>query len=347
MPKTPCPKCGFLNPASAEYCELCQHAPLRAAQPPPSSVPTPAAPPSHAPATRRSFYAEQAGNRRLSWLLVAVFVVLLSALGGAIGEAYGSGWAGFALCVLLAAVCSSGAYLAGDRMLLAASGAIETTPEAQPQLHHVIEEMCIASGLPKPRVYILESEAPNAFATGRSPEHASIAVTTGLLKKLNREELQGVLAHEMSHIRNLDVRFAMMVGILVGMVALLCDAHLRHFRYGSSSSRRGRGGAVVMLVALVLAIFAPFASKLIQMAISRRRELLADASAVELTRNPLGLASALRKIGTDPAPLEAANRATQHLYIANPVKAAAMSSSALFSTHPPIEARIRILESMA
>jgi len=335
MVKTPCPKCGYLNPAAAACCTLCQ-AIFRA----------PEARPRRVPGGRRDFYSEQAGNRRLSWLLLSALVLILGALGYAIGGAYGSARSGLVICLALGALSGAGAYLGGDRMLLAASGAREVAPQAEPQLQNLVEELCVASGLPKPRVYVIDSEAPNAFATGRSPARASIAVTTGLLKKLNRDELQGVLAHEMSHIRNLDVRFAMLVGILIGTVALLCDANLRSGRIASRRRSRGGGGALILL-ALVLSILAPFASKLIQMAVSRRRELLADASAVELTRNPLALASALRRIGTDPAPLGAANRATQHLYIVNPVKSFGMDSSALFSTHPPIEARVRILEAMA
>ena len=207
-------------------------------------------------------------------------------------------------------------------MVLAASGALEGGREQEPVLHNVVEELCLASGL-------------------------SNAVTRGLLKKMSREELQGVLAHEMSHVRNLDVRFATLVGILVGTVALLSDWSLRAWRFRGGRRSSGRSGAVLLLLALVLSIFAPLASRLIQMAISRRRELLADASGVELTRNPLGLASALRKIAADTTALEVANRATQHLYIVNPLKSFSMGSSALFSTHPPIEARIRILEAMA
>jgi heat shock protein HtpX len=197
----------------------------------------------------------------------------------------------------------------------------------------------------------MESAAPNAFATGRSPATGVIAVTRGLLEKLDRDQLQGVLAHEMSHIRNLDVRFATIAGILVAGVAMVADAHLRSTRWGGVGGRRGGsrggGGALVVLIALVMALLAPLAARLLQMAISRRRELYADASAVEMTRNPLALAGALRRIGSDPAPLEAANRATQHLFIANPVRAAGPGAGALFSTHPPIESRIRILESMA
>jgi heat shock protein HtpX len=296
------------------------------------------------PEGRRDFYTEQAVNRRRSWLLLAALVLVLGALGSAIGGAYGSARIGLLVCAGIGFLGGAAAWLGGDRMLLAASRARPAAPSAQPLLHNLVEELCLASGLPKPRLYVIESEAPNAFATGRSPGDASIAVTSGLLRKLTRDEMQGVLAHEMSHIRNLDVRFAMLVGVLVGTVALVCDANLRSGRL--ASGRRRRGGGALLLLALLLSLAAPIASRLIQMAVSRRRELLADASAVEMTRNPLALASALRRIGTDPAPLEAASRATQHLYIVNPVRSSGMGSTALFSTHPPIESRIRILEAM-
>ena len=334
MDKVPCPKCGYLNAGAAEFCGLCQ-AVFR------QKVPSPA----RRPQRRRDFYSEQVGNRRRSWLLFAALLLVLGGLGSALGGVYGSARLGLMICLALGLLMGAGAYLGGDRMLLAASGAREAAPSAEPQLHNLVEELCLASGLPKPRLFVIDAEAPNAFATGRSPEGASIAVTSGLLRKLSRDELQGVLAHEMSHIRNLDVRFAMLVGILIGTVALLCDAHLRSGRLASSRRWRGRGALV--LLAILLAILAPFASKLIQMAVSRRRELLADASAVEMTRNPAALASALRRIGADPARLEHANRATQHLYIVNPVKSFGMDSTALFSTHPPIESRVRILEEMA
>jgi heat shock protein HtpX len=309
-------------------------------------MPTIATPPREA--SRRDFLAEEGRNRRLSLLLMAGFVLLLGALGVTIGGGYGAPGAGLTLALLLAAGSVIFAWFGGDRAILLASDAHEVSREQQPLLHNVVEELCVASGLPKPRLYVVQDDAPNAFATGRSPEHASITVTSGLLAKLDRDQLQGVLAHEMSHIRNFDVRFAMLVGVLVGMVALVCDAQRRGGRF---ALRRVRGPAVVSLVllilGLVLAFLAPLASRLIQMAISRKRELLADASAVELTRNPLGLAGALRRIGADPLRLHAANRATQHLYIVNPVKSFGPDSSALFSTHPPIETRIRILEAMA
>ena len=308
-------------------------------------MPTIATPPREA--SRRDFLAEEGRNRGLSWLLMAGFVVLIGLLGLSIGGSYGTPGAGLMLASLVGAGSVLFAWFGGDRAILLASDAHEVTRDQQPLLHNVVEELCVASGLPKPRLYVVQDDAPNAFATGRSPEHASITVTSGLLAKLDREQLQGVLAHEMSHIRNFDVRFAMLVGILVGMVALICDAQRRGGRF---ALRRVRGPAlasvVFLIVGLVLALLAPIASRLIQMAISRKRELLADASAVELTRNPLGLAGALRRIGGDPARLHAANRATQHLYIVNPVKSFGPDASALFSTHPPIETRIRILEAM-
>ncbi len=339
MSRATCPKCGYANRGRAESCDLCGAA-LGAG-------PGPGGPASPPPAGRRNFYAEQAVNARRSWLLMVIFAGLVVAVAWGIGESSGLGAAGLVFGLVFGSAGALTSYYAGDRMMLAASSAAEASSEREPVLHNVVEELCLASGLPKPRLYVIESAAPNAFATGRDPQHASVAVTRGLLQKMNRAELQGVLAHEMSHVRNLDARFATLVGILVGTVALLSDWSRRAWRVRGGSRSSGRGRAVLVLAALVLAIFAPLASRLIQMAISRRRELLADASAVELTRNPLGLASALRRIADDPAALEIANRATQHLFIVNPLKSYGMDSSALFSTHPPIEARIRILEAMA
>jgi heat shock protein HtpX len=206
--------------------------------------------------------------------------------------------------------------------------------------------MSLAANIPMPKVYVIDDSAPNAFATGRDPKHASVAVTTGLLDKLDREELQGVLAHEMSHVRNLDIRFSLIVGVLVGSIALLSDFFLRFTFWGggrrSSRDRNGGGGlqAVMLVVALVLAVIAPIVARLVQLAVSRQREYLADSSSVELTRNPYGLERALAKISSDREVLEVANRATQHLYFTNPIKKFEERSSGLFSTHPPIVQRI-------
>src|SRR6188768_699273 len=305
-----------------------------------------------------TFYREIARNRRRSWLLVATVIVVLGLLGGVIGYAAGLEWGGVVLAVIVASVMAIGSYYAGDQLVMATSGAREIDlakpPEQYLQLLNVVEEMRLAGGLPRPRVWIIDDSAPNAFATGRDPEHASIAATTGLVDKLDREELQGVIGHEMSHIGNLDIRFALLVGVLVGSIALLADWFLRFTYWGggrrsSSDSDRGGGGiqAVIFVVALILAILAPLIGRLVQAAVSRSRESLADASAVDLTRNPIGLARALRAISDDQEVLEVANRATQHLYIVNPIKSFEERSKSLWDTHPPIGERIRALENIA
>ena len=213
--------------------------------------------------------------------------------------------------------------------------------------------MRLAGGLPPPRLWLIDDSAPNAFATGRDPQHASVAVTTGLLDKLDREELQGVIGHEMSHIGNLDIRFSLLVGVLVGSIALLADWFLRFTFWGGgrrgNNDRNGGGGAaaVIFILALVLAVVAPLIGRLVQAAVSRSRESLADATAVDMTRNPIGLARALRTISDDPEVLEVANRATQHLYIVNPIKSFEERAKSLWDTHPPIGERIRALENIA
>jgi heat shock protein HtpX len=304
-----------------------------------------------------TFYREIERNRRRSWVLVGVVVVVLGALGGAIGYATGLGWGGVVLAVGVATALSIGSYFAGDALVMATSGAREID-RAKPadryrQLVNVVEEMRLAAGQPPPRVWVIDDSAPNAFATGRDPRHASVAVTTGLLDKLDREQLQGVIGHEMSHIGNLDIRFTLLVGVLVGSIALLADWFLRFTFWGggrrSGNDRGGGGGAaaVVFILALVLAVLAPLIGRLVQAAVSRSRESLADATAVELTRNPVGLARALRTINDDREVLEVANRATQHLYIVNPIKSFEERAKSLWDTHPPIGERIRALEAIA
>lgn len=306
-------------------------------------------------------YEQIARNKRDSILLMSLVILILLALGYVIGRAYwGTNGAGLGLLGLfgvVAIVWSVISYFAGAGMALAVSGARPVAHEQEPQLWNVVEEMSVAGGLPMPRVYVIESDAANAFATGRDPKHAAVAVTRGLLKRLNREELQGVVAHEMSHVRNYDIRFATLVGVMVGMIALIADFFLRSaFWGGMMGGGRRRGGdnqgggaaAFFFLIALALAVVAPFFAYLVQFAISRRREYLADASGVELTRNPAGLASALEKIAADTVPLQTANRATAHLFIANPLKGRKDRQRAgLFDTHPPIQQRIRILRAMA
>jgi len=308
--------------------------------------------------TPTTFYREIERNRRRSWFLVAIVVVVLGLLGAAIGYATGFGWGGVVIALVVATVMSVGTFFAGDALVMATSGAREVDRD-QPveryrQFVNVAEEMRLAGGLPPPRLWGIEDAAANAFATGRDPEHASVAVTTGLLDKLDREQLQGVIGHEMSHIGNLDIRFTLLVGVLVGSIALLADWFLRFTFWGggrrnNDSDRGGGGGAMALLfiLALVLAVVAPLIGRLVQAAVSRSRESLADATAVELTRNPVGLARALRTISDDPDVLEVANRATQHLYIVNPIKSFEERATSLWDTHPPIGERIRALENVA
>jgi heat shock protein HtpX len=244
-------------------------------------------------------------------------------------------------------------YYASDKIVLGISRARPVTKEEFPYLYNVVEGLAIAAGVPAPKCYVIEDTAPNAFAAGRKPETASICVTTGLLAKLDRVELEGVVAHEMSHIKNYDVRLQTVVVVMAGVVALLSDWMLRSFMWGGGGRRRtrskgGSGGAegVLVLVGLALAVLSPFIATVIQLAVSRKREFLADASGAMLTRYPAGLASALRKISDDKEPLEAANKATAHLYIVNPLKNLRGGVNRLFSTHPPVEERIAALEKM-
>lgn len=306
---------------------------------------------------RQSFYGQIAANRRKSVLLVLIVIGLMAAVGFVIGffiiGSVGGGYAGIGIAVVIAMLISLVTYYSGDSLILAASGAREVKPQDAPQLMNVITELALAAGIPPPKVYLIDDTAPNAFATGRDPKHASVAITTGLLQKLDREELQGVMAHELAHVRNLDIRFTLLVGALVGSIALLADFFLRFTFWGGAGRSRGRdsggggGAAILFVVALVLAVLAPFFARMVQLAVSRQREFLADASSVELTRNPYGLERALAKIAADQEVLEVANRATQHLYIVNPIKKFESRAAGLMSTHPPLLERVNRLRSLS
>jgi heat shock protein HtpX len=297
-------------------------------------------------------YEQIASNKRRSFLLVFFFMALIFLLAWLFEQMVGMGTEGLVAAVIIAVAMTIGSYYASDKIVLAMSKARPVTKEEFPYLYNVVEGLTIAAGLPQPRCYVIDDTAPNAFATGRNPKNSVIVVTTGLLDKLNRVELEGVIAHEMSHIKNYDVLLQTLTVVMVGVVALLSDWMRRTFWWGGGRRRgsdreKGSGGAAVILaLALVMAILSPLIAQLIRFAISRKREFLADASGAMLTRYPPGLASALRKISADKEPLEAANKATAHMYIVNPLKDIRGPVNKLFSTHPPIEERIAALEKM-
>ena len=300
-----------------------------------------------------SIYAAQAQNRWRTVLLITIFTVFVVALAFIFGDILGgSSSAGVAL-VPLAIVFSAGSslvsYFAGDRLVLAQSRARGVADGEEKVLRDVVETLALGLGIPTPKLYVIEDPAPNAFATGRDPKHASVAVTRGLLNTMDRSELEGVIAHELSHVGNRDIRVMLLVTVLVGTVALLSDWLMRSLFWGGRSRDRdrGNGAGLLLIVGIVLAILTPIVASLIQLAVSRQREYLADASGAFLTRYPEGLANALRKIAADEHVLSVANKATASLYIANPLKDHPFQFDHLFDTHPPIEERIKRLEAMA
>ena len=293
-----------------------------------------------------TLYTQKDKNIRKTWFLITAFLVFIIGLGYVFSYQFNSP------AILIGAVVFSFfmsflSYWHSDKIALAISGAREVKHDENPELYHILENLCITAGLPMPKLYIMDEMAQNAFATGRNPEHSAVAVTRGLLGKLNRSELVVVLAHELSHIGNYDMLLSAVVVVLVGFIALASDWFLRWSFWGrkSSNDEKGQFGAIMMLIGIVLAILSPLVATLIQLAISRKREFLADASGALLTRYPESLASALQKIAADQTPLRAATSATAHLYISNPFSAGRRSQkiSSLFMTHPPIEERIKAL----
>ena len=301
------------------------------------------------PPSRLNIYDAVAANRWRTVALITVFTGIITALGYVVGEVFtpGGGLAVVPAALGLSGVSATASYFAGDKLVLAQSQARELAPGEESQLRNIVETLSIGLGIDPPRIYLIDDTAPNAFATGRDPKHASIAVTRGLLDKLDRTETEGVIAHELSHVVNRDIRVMLLVTVLVGTVALLSDWMLRSFAWGGGRRGRDRGGSgIILIVAIGLAILTPIVATLIQLAVSRQREYLADASGALLTRFPAGLASALRKIAADKEALEVANKATASLYFANPLKDAPRALDGLFDTHPPIAERIRRLEAM-
>jgi heat shock protein HtpX len=292
-----------------------------------------------------TLYDQADKNTRLTWVYITGFLIFVIGVGYVFAGAMGNSTILYG-AVIFSFLMSFGSYWWSDKIVLSMSGAKEVLHDENKELYHLVENLCITAGLPTPKIYIIEDSAPNAFATGRDPEHGVICFTTGIINKLEKIELEGVIAHELSHIGNRDILLSTVVVVLVGFVALMAD-WFRHWAFfGGKSDDRDRGqlGIILMVVAIILSILAPIAAMLMQMAISRKREFLADASGALLTRYPEGLARALEKISGDREPLEAANRATAHLFIVNPFKGKNVSK--LFSTHPPIEDRIAKLRGM-
>ena len=302
-------------------------------------------------------YEQIAANKRKTILLVLGALVLFGIVGYVIGALYlTSGWVGLAIALAIAAAMSIASYRYGDRLVLASTRAKAVSPEAEPRLHNIVEGISIAAGVPKPAVYVVPEQAPNAFATGRDPEHSSIAVTQGLLDMMNRVELEGVIGHELAHVQDRDILVGTIVATLVGAIVLISEFFLRFWWIGGAGRRRdssGDGGGifgiVLLVIGILLLILAPIAGQVIKLAVSRNREYLADAQGALLTRYPPGLISALRKIGASPTAMRSANNATAHLWLSQPSRLPGESTTRLerlFSTHPPLEDRIRRLEEM-
>ncbi len=307
----------------------------------------------------KNIYEVQSANKWKSAFVVAFFVlfvflaayILTNALGVYMGYRPGGfGFAGMALIV--SGISSFIGYYYSDKIVLGISGARAATKQKDKLFFSVCENLAIGSGIPTPKLYVIEDTATNAFATGRDPEHATICATSGLLEKLNRTELEGVIAHEMTHIKNYDTRLMSLVSVMVGLVALLGDWFMRVTWYGGrrSSDKENNAGAIFLVLGIVFAILSPIIGQLIQLAISRRREFMADAGSVEITRQPQGLINALTKISDDHEILEVANKATAHLYICSPFKSKVEGSvgwfANLFNTHPPISERLKALKNM-
>jgi heat shock protein HtpX len=354
-----CPECGAQNHAHARSCRQCG-TPLVADRQQSRRM-------RNKVLRRTDFIAAARANQAATRRLVIILLLILGVLGYLVGWSlqlaggelppgtetvwFVSRWGVLAALLLFAlgSVWSWIAFRQGDRIVLRVTGAHPVTPDEEPVLHNVVQEMALAAGIRAPRVYVMETDALNAFATGMSPARSAIGVTRGLLDTLDREELQGVIGHEMGHIVNWDIRYATAVGVIVGLIALVSDGARRSLYFSGrsrNSGKAGAGSAVILLVLLVFAVLAPVFALLVQMAVSRQREFLADATSVRLTRHPLGLISALEKLAASAKPFKGANRATQHMFIVNPFRNFRENSSRLYATHPPLELRINRLRNL-
>jgi heat shock protein HtpX len=296
-----------------------------------------------------NIYSQISANKTKTWLIIFLFIVFVTTILFVYGRASGYGLSYAGIGLIISGLMGFASYYYSDKMIVGMSGAKQIAKKDNPQLFRIVENLCIGAGIPMPKIYIINDTATNAFATGRDPKHSIVCVTTGILEKLNKAELEGVIAHELSHIQNFDIRVMSIVVILVGLVALLADFFMRSLWYGGGRKDRGNNAqSIFLFIGIILAVLSPIIATLIQLAVSRKREFLADASGALLTRYPEGLASALGKIAKDKEPLEAANNATAHLYISNPFKSKTSGHwfTNLFNTHPPIKERIKILRSM-
>jgi heat shock protein HtpX len=300
-------------------------------------------------------YEEIASNKRKTLLLVVGSVLFLAVVGLGIGYLFGTGPLGLVIALVVAIALSLSSYFYGDRIVLRSTRAHEVSPQEQPRLHNIVEGLAIAAGVPKPRVWVVPEQAPNAFATGRDPEHSSVAVTEGLLGLMNRVELEGVIGHELSHVLDRDILLGTIVATLVGAAVLLSEFFMRTWWWGGIGGRRGndnRGGGadlIMFAVGFVLMALAPIAGEVIKRAVSRNREFLADAQGAMLTRYPPGLIAALQKLQTAPTAMHSANNATAHLWLNQPSRLQGEKTTAmerLFATHPPLQERIRRLQEM-
>ncbi|MFH1393225.1 MAG: zinc metalloprotease HtpX [Patescibacteria group bacterium] len=299
-----------------------------------------------------TLYTQQSANIRRTWLLFTVFLVVVIGIGWAFSRIYGNPSVLY-FAVIFSVLMNVIAYWYSDKIVLKMARAVPIEHGSAPELYHIVENLSITAGLPMPRIYLIRERQPNAFATGRDPKHAVVAVTEGLLEKLNRSELEGVLAHELSHVGNRDMLLSTVVVVLVGFISIVSDMFLRTTFWGGMGRNNDRennqAGAIMLIAGIALSILAPISATLIQLAISRKREFLADASGALLTRYPEGLASALQKISSDTTPMRVANNTTAHLWLDDPFKGQKKVSflRKLFMTHPPIEERIKRLREMS
>ncbi|MDD5489154.1 MAG: M48 family metallopeptidase [Candidatus Moranbacteria bacterium] len=292
-----------------------------------------------------TIYNQVDKNTRLTWIYITGFLIFVIGVGYIFAGAMNNSVI-LVVAVVFSALMSFASYWWSDKIVLAMSGAKEVTHDNAKVIFHIVENLCITAGLPVPKIYIIQDPSPNAFATGRNAEHAVVCLTTGIIEKLEKKELEGVIAHELSHIGNRDILLSTVIVVLVGFVALMADWFRRWAWFGGRDNDRegGQLGLILFIAAIILSILAPIAAMLVQLAISRKREFLADADGALLTRYPEGLASALEKISADPTPMRHANRATAHLFIANPFRGKKISN--LFQTHPPIAQRVKALRGM-